>query len=130
MDALTIRMMLAYRGTPRLAPDSSRSTPASFIFSSPVLHSRLRLPGLTHDKFNSPANGYIEDRIDLNRELAPSPMSTGYITVTADTMSGINLFSNDLVLFDRASLLTSAWRDPHHLCVIGIVQPGFCEAMG
>ena len=26
-----------------------------------------RLPGVTHSKFPSPANDYIEDRIDLNR---------------------------------------------------------------
>ena len=47
------------------------------LHSSSVLLSKVRLPGVTHSKFPSPANDYIEDQIDLNRELVPSPMSPG-----------------------------------------------------
>ncbi len=60
--------------------------------------------GLTHSKFPSPANDYIGDRIDLNPEFVPSPMSTEQLVVAGDAMRGIGLFDVDLVLFDRAKL--------------------------
>ena len=59
---------------------------------------------MTHSKFPSPANDYIEDQIDLNRELIPSPMSTEQLVVVGDAMSGVGLYDGDLVLFDRAKL--------------------------
>ena len=59
---------------------------------------------MTHSKFPSPANDYIEDRIDLNREFVPSPMSTEQLVVVGDAMSGVGLFHGDLVLYDRAKL--------------------------
>ena len=59
---------------------------------------------MTQSKFPSPANDCIEDRIDLNREFVPSPMSTEQLVVVGDAMSGVGLFDGDLVLFDRAKL--------------------------
>jgi DNA polymerase V len=59
---------------------------------------------VTHSKFPSPANDYIEDRIDLNREFVPSPMSTEQLVVVGDAMRGVGLFHGDLVLYDRAKL--------------------------
>ena len=69
---------------------------------------------MTHSKFPSPANDYIEDRIDLNREFVPSPMSTEQLVVVGDAMSGVGLFHGDLVLYDRAKL-PSAGR-----CVVAL----------
>ena len=62
---------------------------------------------MTHGKFPSPANDYIEDQIDLNREFVPSPMSTEQLVVVGDAMRGVGLFDGDLVLFDRAKLPSS-----------------------
>ena len=62
---------------------------------------------MTHSKFPSPANDYIEDRIDLNREFVPSPMSTEQLVVVGDAMRGVGLFDGDLVLYDRAKLPSS-----------------------
>jgi DNA polymerase V len=59
---------------------------------------------VTQSKFPSPANDYIEDSIDLNREFVPSPMSTEQLVVVGDAMSGTGLYDGDLVLFDRAKL--------------------------
>lgn len=59
---------------------------------------------MTPSKFPSPANDYIEDRIDLNREFVPSPMSTEQVVVVGDAMRGVGLFHGDLVLYDRAKL--------------------------
>jgi len=64
----------------------------------------VRSCGVTYSRFPSPADDYVEDSIDLNRELVPSPMSTGHITVVGDAMSGVGLYDGDLVLFDRAKL--------------------------
>ena len=69
---------------------------------------------MTHSRFPSPANDYIEDRIDLNRELIPSPMSTEQLVVVGDAMSGVGLCDGDLVLFDRAKLPSSG------KCVVAI----------
>ena len=79
-----------------------RRAPSFFVLSL-----RVRLPGVTHSKFPSPANDYIEDRIDLNREFVPSPMSTEQLVVVGDSMRGAGLFDGDLVLFDRAKLPSS-----------------------
>ena len=62
---------------------------------------------MTHSKFPSPANDCIEDRIDLNREFVPSPMSTEELVVVGYVMRGVGLFHGDLVLFDRAKLPNS-----------------------
>jgi DNA polymerase V len=62
---------------------------------------------VTQSKFPSPANDYIEDRIDLNREFVLSPMSTEQLVVVGDAMSGVGLFHGDLVLYDRAKLASS-----------------------
>jgi DNA polymerase V len=62
---------------------------------------------VTHGKFPSPANDCIEDRIDLNREFVPSPMSTEQLVVVGDAMRGVGLFHGDLVLFDWAKLPSS-----------------------
>ncbi len=62
---------------------------------------------MTHSKFPSPANDYIEDEIDLSREFVPSPMSTEQLVVVGDAMGGVGLFHGDLVLFDRAKLPSS-----------------------
>ena len=59
---------------------------------------------MTHGKFPSPANVYIEDRIDLNREFVASPMSTEQLVVVGYAMRGVGLFHGYLVLYDRAKL--------------------------
>lgn len=52
--------------------------------------------------FPSPAEDYIEGRIDLNRELIRHPTSTFYIRVTGDSMSNIGIYPNCLLVVDRA----------------------------
>ena len=52
--------------------------------------------------FPSPAEDYIEGRIDLNRELVRNPLSTFYVRVTGDSMIGIGIYPNCLLVVDRA----------------------------
>lgn len=51
--------------------------------------------------FPSPAEDYVEGRIDLNRDLIKHPLSTFYIRVSGDSMVGAGILPGAL-LVDRA----------------------------
>ena len=50
--------------------------------------------------FPSPAEDYIEGRIDLNRDLIPHPFATFYIRVIGDSMESL-ICSGELLIVDR-----------------------------
>ncbi|MEI8252009.1 MAG: translesion error-prone DNA polymerase V autoproteolytic subunit [Synechococcus sp. ELA057] len=52
--------------------------------------------------FPSPADDYVEARIDLNRELIPSPLSTFFMRVSGDAMDGDGIVDGDLLVIDRS----------------------------
>ena len=52
--------------------------------------------------FPSPADDYVEARIDLNRELIPSPLSTFFMRVCGDAMEGDGILDGDLLVIDRS----------------------------
>ena len=52
--------------------------------------------------FPSPADDYIEARIDLNRELISSPLSTFFMRVCGDAMRGDGIIDGDLLVIDRS----------------------------
>ncbi|MFM7086215.1 MAG: LexA family protein [Cyanobium sp.] len=52
--------------------------------------------------FPSPADDYIEARIDLNRELIASPLSTFFMRVQGEAMRGDGIHDGDLLVIDRA----------------------------
>lgn len=51
--------------------------------------------------FPSPAEDYIEGRIDLNRDLIKHPLATFYIRVDGDSMIGAGIQSGALLVVDR-----------------------------
>lgn len=51
--------------------------------------------------FPSPAEDYLEGRIDLNRDLIKHPLATFYIRVIGDSMEP-EIMQNSLILVDRA----------------------------
>ncbi len=53
--------------------------------------------------FPSPADDYIEGRIDLNRNLIRHPIATFYIRVIGDSMIGAGIEAGDLLIVDRAT---------------------------
>lgn len=53
--------------------------------------------------FPSPAEDYVEGRIDLNRDLIPHPIATFYIRVAGDSMTGAGIDAGDLLIVDRAA---------------------------
>ena len=52
--------------------------------------------------FPSPADDYIEERLDLNKYLIEHPEATYYVRVEGDSMIGAGIFHEDLLIVDKA----------------------------
>ena len=52
--------------------------------------------------FPSPAEDYVEGRIDLNRDLIRHPLATFYIKVEGDSMIDAGIHPGSLLVVDRA----------------------------
>lgn len=52
--------------------------------------------------FPSPADDYVEARIDLNLELIPRPLATFFMRVRGDAMAGDGILDGDLLVIDRS----------------------------
>ncbi len=52
--------------------------------------------------FPSPADDYVEERIDLNDHLVKHPAATFFLRVKGHSMTGAGIFDNDLVVVDRS----------------------------
>ena len=52
--------------------------------------------------FPSPAQGYEDDKFDLNSLLIKHPAATVFMTVDTDRYSSICIFKGDLLIIDRA----------------------------
>ncbi len=52
--------------------------------------------------FPSPADDYIESRLDLNEFLIRHPSATFYMRVTGDSMTGAGIYPGDILIVDRA----------------------------
>ncbi|MEW6766004.1 MAG: translesion error-prone DNA polymerase V autoproteolytic subunit [Pseudomonadota bacterium] len=65
----------------------------------------IRLPLFGHKiaaGFPSPADDYVEDRIDLNQHLIRHREATFFLRVTGDSMLGAGIHDGDLLVVDRA----------------------------
>ena len=51
--------------------------------------------------FPSPADDYIEDRLDLNQHLVQHPAATFIVKAIGDSMIGDGIHENDLLIVDR-----------------------------
>jgi DNA polymerase V len=56
--------------------------------------------------FPSPAEDYIEDRIDLNEYLIDNPAATFFVRVRGDSMIEAGVHDGDLLVVDRAKEAT------------------------
>jgi DNA polymerase V len=52
--------------------------------------------------FPSPAEDYIEGRLDLNRHLIKHPAATFFVRVAGDSMIGAGIHHGDILVVDRA----------------------------
>lgn len=79
------------------------------IYSADV-RSILSLPyadGGIRCGFPSPAQDYIEQSIDLNKELIDNPESTFYGRVVGESMKDANINDGDILIIDKS-------KDPKH----------------
>ncbi len=52
--------------------------------------------------FPSPAEDYVDRKIDLNKELVQHPSATFFVRVSGDSMVGAGILSGDMLMVDRA----------------------------
>ncbi len=52
--------------------------------------------------FPSPADDYLEDRLDLNDYLIRNPAATFFVRVTGDSMLDAGIYSGDILVVDRS----------------------------
>lgn len=52
--------------------------------------------------FPSPADDYLEGRIDLNKQLVKHPAATFFVRVTGDSMIDAGIHSGDTLIVDRS----------------------------
>jgi len=71
----------------------------------PVLKTKIALPLFTcpvSAGFPSPAEDYVEGKLDLNQYLIKHPVATFFVRVTGDSMIGSGIHSGDLLIVDRS----------------------------
>lgn len=95
----------AAAATPQTPPVAFEAT-VSFPLA-PVLSSRRLLLPLALSRvqagFPSPAEDYIEARLDLNELLIRRPAATFFLRVRGDSMTGAGIRDGDLLVVDRAA---------------------------
>ncbi|PMR71720.1 LexA family protein [Halomonas heilongjiangensis] len=69
---------------------------AETAFAAPCLLTRIRAG------FPSPAEDYMDRKIDLNEYLIKHPAATFYCWTEGESMQGIGIFDGDLLIVDRA----------------------------
>ncbi len=52
--------------------------------------------------FPSPANDFLETKIDLNKELSENPLATFYIKVKGNSMIDAGINNNDVLVVDKS----------------------------
>lgn len=52
--------------------------------------------------FPSPADDYMDKKLDLNEHLIKHPAATFYCRVSGSSMQGVGIFDGDLLIVDRA----------------------------
>ncbi|MDA3844370.1 MAG: translesion error-prone DNA polymerase V autoproteolytic subunit [Candidatus Kapabacteria bacterium] len=52
--------------------------------------------------FPSPADDYLEGKLDLNEHLVRNPTATFFVRVTGDSMEGAGMYSGDILVVDRS----------------------------
>lgn len=78
---------------------------AQFHLFVPDISTKLELAyadGGIRAGFPSPAQDYVSETIDLNKELVSHPASTFYARVVGDSMEGEGIAEGDLLVIDKS----------------------------
>ena len=103
------------------------------VCSAPVKNSQSPIPIRTHPSklliqlasecvsagFPSPADDYIDIDIDLNEQLIRHPISTFFLRVSGNSMTGAGIHNDDLLIVDR-----SIEAHPGHI-VVAVLDGNF-----
>ncbi|WP_243359053.1 LexA family protein [Fundidesulfovibrio terrae] len=81
--------------------------PATTTFSLPLIDATAGFP--------SPAEDYLDARLDLNEHLVRNPASTYFIRVQGESMRGAGIATGDLLVVDR-----SVTPRPGHVVVAAV----------
>lgn len=68
-------------------------------------HSSMALPyysSTVRAGFPSPADDYIERKLDLNTHLIHHPAATFFVTASGDSMQNAGIYSGDILIVDRS----------------------------
>tara|TARA_R110000868_G_scaffold65642_1_gene196100 strand:+ start:2825 stop:3265 length:441 start_codon:yes stop_codon:yes gene_type:complete len=74
-------------------------------FFQPDFDSEIRIPFMTEGVsagFPSPAADFMENNIDLNKELSENPLATFYIKVKGNSMIDAGINDKDVLVVDRS----------------------------
>jgi len=74
----------------------SRHAAEAAVFHAPLFISQVPAG------FPSPADDYMEKRLDLNEHFIKHPAATFYCRVSGQSMTGVGIFDGDLLIVDRA----------------------------
>ena len=80
------------------------SSPIKEIYSSAgdiSLQRPLFLSGVSAG-FPSPADEYLDQKLDLNEHLVKNPAATYFVRVAGDSMTGAGINDNDILIVDRS----------------------------
>ena len=80
------------------------SSPIKEIYSSAgdiSLQRPLFLSGVSAG-FPSPADDYLDRKLDLNEHLVKNPAATYFVRVAGDSMMGVGINDNDILVVDRS----------------------------
>jgi DNA polymerase V len=80
------------------------SSPIKEIYSSAddiSLQRPLFLSGISAG-FPSPADDYLDRKLDLNEHLVKNPAATYFVRVAGDSMTGAGINDNDILVVDRS----------------------------
>jgi DNA polymerase V len=81
------------------------SVPKKISIHPPDFESTVKIafiPDTVSAGFPSPANDFMEDKIDLNKELSRNPLATFYIKVKGNSMLDAGINDKDVLVVDRS----------------------------
>lgn len=79
------------------------------VIQLPEIRSSKRLPLYSHKVvagFPSPADDYVEARLDLNEKLISNKEATFFLTVQGDSMKNIGIKDGDILVVDKSISVT------------------------
>ena len=72
------------------------------VYSSEMDHALPLFLSKIHAGFPSPAEDFMDQKMNLNDHIIQNPKSTYYVKVSGDSMIGAGIFDGDILVVDRS----------------------------